>query len=177
MAEFFDVLTPEGLPSGVCKSRAAVHRDGDLHGSVHIWVLRPGTVLLQKRREDKDSFPGCFDVSSAGHVDAGEDFPAAALRELGEELGLHPRPEQLRELFTQHIDVHAQYHGAPFHSWELNRVYLLDPAFPLDGLRPQESEISLVRWFSKEEVDAAVARRDKAFCLIPSEWARIRAYL
>ena len=43
---------------------------------------------MQKRSADKDSFPGVYDVSSAGHLPAGEDFRKSAVRELKEELGI-----------------------------------------------------------------------------------------
>jgi 8-oxo-dGTP pyrophosphatase MutT (NUDIX family) len=36
----------------------------------------------------KDRYPGWWDVSVGGHVDPGEDYLTAAIREAGEELGL-----------------------------------------------------------------------------------------
>lgn len=52
-------------------------------------------MLLQKRSMNKDSFPGKFDTSSAGHIQAGDEPLESALRELGEELGIQATPEQL----------------------------------------------------------------------------------
>lgn len=52
-------------------------------------------LLLQKRSENKDAFPGCYDISSAGHLPAGQDYLTSALRELEEELGIKAEPEQL----------------------------------------------------------------------------------
>lgn len=46
-----------------------------------------GEILLQHRSPTKDIFPDCWDNSAAGHVDAGEDYEQAAIRELEEELG------------------------------------------------------------------------------------------
>lgn len=45
-------------------------------------------MLLQKRASGKDSFPGCYDTSSAGHIHAGDEPLDSALRELEEELGI-----------------------------------------------------------------------------------------
>ena len=45
-------------------------------------------LLLQKRSHDKDSFPDCYDISSAGHVPAGSSVLDSAIRELSEELGI-----------------------------------------------------------------------------------------
>lgn len=94
--EYFEILNEDGSLTGILKERSLVHRDGDLHGASHIWVIcREGEklwILLQKRSEEKDSYPGCFDVSAAGHLDPGESFLDGALRELGEELGLNAKP-------------------------------------------------------------------------------------
>ena len=88
MSEYFDLRREDGSKTGVVKERALVHRDGDLHGTAHVWILRPSgsgfDVLLQKRSMEKDAYPGCWDISSAGHLPAGSDFRESALRELGE---------------------------------------------------------------------------------------------
>ena len=54
--------------------RSAVHRDGDYHRAVHVWIFAESTqqLLLQKRADCKDSWPGLWDISSAGHVSAGD---------------------------------------------------------------------------------------------------------
>ena len=99
--EIFDIRTRDGRRTGLRKEREAVHRDGDWHGTAHIWLVRRREghmqVLLQKRSRSKETFPGCFDASCAGHLSAGDAFLDGALRELSEELGLKARPE---ELFT-----------------------------------------------------------------------------
>ena len=83
--EMFDVRTPQGDPTGEVKERSAVHRDGDWHGTAHIWLVRrrEGRIelLLQKRSRTKESFPGCYDTSCAGHLSAGDTFLEAALRD------------------------------------------------------------------------------------------------
>lgn len=50
MAEYFDLLSPTGEPLGITKERNAVHRDGDWHPSVHIFVIQgdPGTASTTK---------------------------------------------------------------------------------------------------------------------------------
>ena len=92
MAEYFDLLSPTGEPLGITKERNAVHRDGDWHPSVHIFVIQGDRVLLQRRKWDKESFPGKLDLACTGHVDAGEDYLTAARRELQEELNLAACP-------------------------------------------------------------------------------------
>jgi 16S rRNA (adenine1518-N6/adenine1519-N6)-dimethyltransferase len=69
--------------------RAEVHGNNLRHRAVHILVFNHlGELFLQKRSCWKDRHPRLWDSSAAGHVDAGEDYDAAANRELQEELGV-----------------------------------------------------------------------------------------
>jgi isopentenyldiphosphate isomerase len=86
------VLDADGRPTGVRKPRGEVHRDGDWHGALHIWVGGIGPdgvpfVLLQRRSQSKDTWPGALDVAVGGHLRAGETL-AEAIREAEEEIGL-----------------------------------------------------------------------------------------
>lgn len=88
--EQLEVYDAAGNPTGVAKSRAAIHRDGDWHLAIFCWIVtRDGRVLLQKRAATKDVWPGRWDASAAGHVRFGEKL-AASLREIEEELGVAP---------------------------------------------------------------------------------------
>jgi 16S rRNA (adenine1518-N6/adenine1519-N6)-dimethyltransferase len=62
---------------------------GLLHRIVRVVLLNSkGQMLLQHRTPIKDIFPDCWDTAAAGHVDAGEDYLTAAMREAEEELGM-----------------------------------------------------------------------------------------
>ena len=97
--ELFDIVDENGLPTGKTVPRDIAHRDGILHRTAHVWIVRPTMkgydILLQKRSLKKDSFPGFYDTSSAGHIPAGEEPLSSALRELNEELGIAAKAEQL----------------------------------------------------------------------------------
>jgi 16S rRNA (adenine1518-N6/adenine1519-N6)-dimethyltransferase len=71
------------------QNRATIHREGLLHRAIHIFILdQRGELFLQKRSHRKDRFPGRWDSSATGHVDAGESYDDSAHRELREELGI-----------------------------------------------------------------------------------------
>jgi len=56
---------------------------------VHIFVFNTsGELLIQQRTATKDEFPLGLTSSACGHVDAGESYAQAAVRELHEELSL-----------------------------------------------------------------------------------------
>jgi 16S rRNA (adenine1518-N6/adenine1519-N6)-dimethyltransferase len=71
------------------EERQIVHDQGLRHRAVHLFILnRNDELFLQKRSWRKDCYPGRWDSSAAGHVDAGESYDACARRELSEELGI-----------------------------------------------------------------------------------------
>ncbi len=86
--EIFDVVDADDQVTGTA-TRGEVHANHLLHRAVHVFVFnKRGDLLLQQRSRLKDVHPGLWDSSVAGHLDAGEDYPAAALRELAEEMGI-----------------------------------------------------------------------------------------
>ena len=97
--ELFDIIDENGNPTGKIVERSIAHAEGIPHRTAHIWIIRRRNekteILLQKRSRNKDSFPGKFDTSSAGHIQAGDEPMESALRELKEELGISATPEQL----------------------------------------------------------------------------------
>ena len=78
--------------------RRDVHARNLLHRAVHVLVHddRRAGFSSNAAAWAKDTFPGCWDSSCSGHLDAGEDYSAAARRELGEELGWHDAGLPLR---------------------------------------------------------------------------------
>jgi 8-oxo-dGTP pyrophosphatase MutT (NUDIX family) len=63
------------------------------HRAVFVAVTNSGGELLVHRRSDaKDLWPGRWDIGAGGVVTAGEDYDAAARRELIEELGIDASP-------------------------------------------------------------------------------------
>ena len=87
---------PSPKPTGKVKERGQVHKDGDWHRSVQVWVAQKDStnnnvrVLMQRRSKYKDTHPNQLDVSCAGHVNAGDDILETTIRELEEELGGNP---------------------------------------------------------------------------------------
>ena len=86
--EIFDVVDENDQVVGQL-SRGEVHRRGLRHRAVHVLIFNSqGEVFLQKRSASKDKFPGRWDSSAAGHLDAGEDYDVCVHREVREELGI-----------------------------------------------------------------------------------------
>ena len=139
--ELFDVITEDGVSTGVVKRRADVHRDGDWHRAIHVWVygVERGVpfLLYNLRGRHKDTWPGVLDVTVGGHLAAGESIEQA-FREIEEEIGITADPPQLHFLETR--KAYGQVER------ELQDVFLYRDDRPLGEYRPNPAELEgLVR--------------------------------
>ena len=170
--EILDICDEQGRPTGQTVDRATAHRDGILHRTAHVWIVRERDgkmqILLQKRSMGKESFPGLYDTSSAGHIPAGVDFLPSALRELEEELGIRAEPGQLHEAGFFRIRYEKMFHGSLFRDNEFTRVYVYREPVDETQLRLQASEVDEVRWFDLDEVCEEIRHSRERFC-VPSE--------
>ena len=172
--ELFAEIREDGSRTGVVKERGVVHEDGSLHPTVHTWIVRSNDksgydLLLQKRSECKDSNPGCWDISSAGHVEAGHGYLESAIRELKEELGIDALPEQLREVGTRRCGFESEFYGRPFRDNELSMIYIYEEPVNTAELTLQESEVSETAWMDYKECRRKVAGHLFQNCIYEDE--------
>ncbi len=109
--EVFDVVDSLDRVIGSAYRRD-IHRRGLLHRAVHIfWLRADGQLCLQRRSFAKDNCPGLLSSSCAGHVDSGEDYLTAAVRELREELGVVRTSASLQEIdyAPQHAELGHEF--------------------------------------------------------------------
>ncbi len=161
--EILDVVDASDRVVGQA-ARSEVHARGFRHRAVHVLVFnRDGALFLQKRSRAKDTFPGAWDSSAAGHLEAGEDYDAAAVRELEEELGVRPAVPP-RRLFK--IDARPETDS------EFVWVYRADCDEPL---RLNRDEIERGAWCTPESVDRWCAERPGVFAsAFPLLWRIFR---
>ncbi len=138
--EYFDLLDEYGNKIGKTKLRSEVHRDGDWHKGVHIWVINNNNdILLQRRCATKDSNPNMLDISSAGHLQVGDSSLDAAIRELKEELNLDVTKDEL--IFIKTIKNSLKY-TETFINNEFDDVYILRTDKKIEDMKYQVEEIS-----------------------------------
>lgn len=121
--EIFDIVDENDQVTGQMP-RSEVHEKGLKHRAVHLLIFnKEGEVFMQKRSKNKDTWPGAWDSSCSGHVDTGEDYMTAVLREVQEELGWKPTAD-LESLFkltpspetgNEFIEVYRTVGDGPFH--------------------------------------------------------------
>ena len=180
--ELFDVRNPDGTVSGIVRERGVVHSDGSPHATSHVWIVRKNQksgfdVLLQKRSKNKDSNPGCYDISSAGHVAAGDDYLESAVRELGEELGIYVKPEELKFAGMQNRVMNDVFYGRPFHDHEISKVYVYDAPITIKNLKLQESEVEEVIWMDYMECKYRIEKQTLENCIYMKEYEMVGRYL
>ena len=159
-----------------------VHMDGDLHGTAHTWIVRGRRdggfdILLQKRSQGKDSYPGCFDISSAGHVQAGDDFLPTALRELEEELGIQADAGQLEFAGVHKGYMEEEFYGKMFRDSEYSHVYVYREPVDIQGLKLQKEEVESVMWMELDACMEAVGQGTLPNCLYMDELELLKQYL
>lgn len=148
-----------------------MHRDGDWHRAVDIWIVNSRhEVLLQLRAPGKDSYPNYWDISCGGHVVAGEDSLTAAIGELREELGLQVAPSELEYLFTWKTTARPK---PDFINNSFNDLYLLRTTKTLADLTPQPEEVAALKFFSLVELKALLARPDVRLVPHPEAYAEL----
>ena len=180
--ELFDILNPDGSKTGIVRERGVAHREGSLHGTVHMWIVRENEesgydVLLQKRSACKDSNPGCYDISSAGHVQAGDEFLPSAIRELKEELGIEAGEKDLEFAGYHKGYMEEVFYGRMFRDSEVSAVYVYSKPVDADRLTLQKEEVESVMWMGLGQCVEAVRNHGIPNCIYLDELEMIEGYL
>lgn len=134
--ELLDIYNDDGNFIGTEK-RSKAHAEGLWHQSFHCWVVgSDNKVWLQLRGKNVTNHPSELDISSAGHLQAGET-PEDGIREIEEELGIKPDFNNLNYLFTLKQD--SRNNG--YYNREINPTYLLKTTQSLQELKMQPEEV------------------------------------
>lgn len=187
--EVYPIGAPETKPESASfevlevQERDTVHFLGLLHATVHMWVVRRDMsggweVLCQKRSMVKDSNPGCWDISSAGHMDTGDTREEAAVRELYEELGITAKPEELEYIGYTRRKTMKPFQTGMLCDNQISYVHVYRGEVDTDILRLQYGEVDEVSWIMLDEVIRRTLE-DPGFkqCFNPKELFMLLEYL
>lgn len=173
MKAFLDIVDETGQPTGEIVDRETAHAKGVLHRTSHVWLARRKNgkvqILLQKRAKHKSSFPGCYDISSAGHIPAGDRYEISALRELKEELGVQAEEKDLIYCGDRKVIWDDVFFGKPFHDRQISRVFLLWLDKEESEFTIQEEEVDSVLWMDFEQCYAGVQNGLFQNCIVLEE--------
>jgi isopentenyldiphosphate isomerase len=167
--EYLDIVDDCGIPTGETISREDAHRSGIRHRTSHVWLLRIHSgklqVLLQKRSPDKDSYPGCLDISCAGHIPAGDNFIDSALRELMEELGVQAKADELIYCGQRQFEFREVFYGQKFWDNQISNIYALWRDMEAAAFTIQRSEIETVMWMDWDSCVQMVVNNETPNCI------------
>ncbi len=91
------------------RARKEVHDKRLRHRTVMFFVVSPtDKILVTKRSEDKEFFPGYWSIVLGGHVKSGESYEEALISEMKEEINAVGDHEKLGE-FVKDIDEEIEH--------------------------------------------------------------------
>jgi isopentenyldiphosphate isomerase len=181
--ELLNVYDESGAVVGAME-RGEAKAKGFAAGAVQLLLANPeGRILLQRRRDDKEN-GGLWDKSVGGHVQAGESFDHALVREANEELFGRAdadrvalvqdlsagrddsRPVRIRHVRTE-LGLRDIRYAATRDRLVINVIYhaamyLGRTALDLAEFSPQEEELSGLAWFEPAEIDRMLVRGELA---------------
>ncbi len=145
MEEYLDIVNEHDEVIGK-DTRKNVHASHRIHRGVHVLVISSdGDILMQKRSEKKNYYPGYYDASVGAHLTSGETYEEAAVRETEEELGFVPKE----------LTFICDYDSFSDRQKEKRRLFVchFDGPFNID-----KEELELVEWFSPERIEQEIKK-------------------
>lgn len=167
MDEYIDIVTSEGEPTGNIALKSDAHKKGWYHNTIHLWLYtRESEILLQQRSHKKAIHPLLWDVSAAGHIDAGETFTEAALRETKEEIGLELKPNDLMKIGVERHE--SSYNNGAIQDNEFHQVFIAELKTEVKNLIPQSEEVEALKLVSFKEFEALLKQSETNNHFIPT---------
>lgn len=155
--ELVDLYDENRMPLGKTAERYSKKDPGELRVVVHVCLFdRQGRLLIQKRTVNKHIWPGLWDVTVGGGVDAGETTRQGAEREIREELGYPLDLTGVRPTVT------VNFAGG------FDDFFVVEQEVDICALTLQEEEVEAVRWVTLEELLAMVD--DGSFIAYPKSF-------
>ena len=99
----FEERSGDGTPTGTIVERGVAHSEGRCHGTAHIWIARANEKSGCEGYCCRKGVPGKIRIGLLRYFKrrpslGGRYVFEGALREIGEELGIHAEAEELRDL-------------------------------------------------------------------------------
>ncbi len=167
--DIFDIVDSSDRVVGRAP-RSEVHSKGLLHRASHVLMFKgrgdARSILLQRRSETKDSYPGIYTTSCSGHVDSGESYSEAAVREMAEETGLRVDASRLSKI------------GKVGACSETGNEFTCVYAMECDGseiFSPPPDEVASLEWVKVSDFEKAASENPAEFT--PSFLCVYRFYL
>lgn len=152
MDELIDIVDEKGNLTGKSALKSEIHAKGYYHNTAHVWFFtRDGQILLAQRAASKTIFPLLWDVSVAGHVDAGETIEEAAIRETKEEINLDISTTELIKIGI--FNCFQSYKNAITDN-EFHHTFICELIKDIKSLTPQKHEVEALKLVSFDNFES-----------------------
>lgn len=143
--ELFDIYDFDRNKTGETMERGTPVPKGFYRMVVHVCIFNSeGKMLIQQRQPFKSGWSGMWDLTVGGSSVAGDTSLTAAIREVGEEIGVTLAPEELRRVLTVQTEC------------VLDDIYVAQKDLDETSLKLQPEEVAQVKWASAEEIKAMI---------------------
>ena len=170
--ELLEVLNENGVGTGLPEQRGIVHAKGLWHRAIIVAIVNnKNEVLIQKRADTKEKFPGLWDLSVAGHVPFGQDSVSCAATETMEEIGymleknIQVRDFRFMTSFRNQLPVSETFLENQFYDF-----FIYNADLDLANFKLQESEVSEVKYVSPYEIKSMA---EKGLFHPRTEWIKV----
>jgi isopentenyl-diphosphate delta-isomerase len=134
-------------PRSALKKRMFLHKV-----SLVIPTAKGGKLILSKRAKDKHPYPSTWCCAVGGKTSSGEAEESAAIREMKEEIGKAVPIKRVASFIYDKDD----YKG-------IFTVFTTKTPILVQDLKPDKSEIELIKAFSAEEIREMIKEDPKQF--------------
>lgn len=162
--ELLDVVDENNNLTGIKENRDIIHEKGLLHREIAIFIQNEkGEFLIQKRSANKKQAPNKWCLTT-GHVELGEEYDKAAIRELKEELGIEIK-EELTPLgiFKQSIKSGKVINNS------FMKYYFYKTNKKLEDYTIQLEELSEIKYISFNEIVRVINEKDENYIFANKE--------
>jgi isopentenyldiphosphate isomerase len=166
MEEYIDIVDKNGHPTGVSAPKSEIHTKGHMHNTAHVWCYTSdGNILLQQRSASKAIYPLLWDVSVAGHIDAGETIEQAAIREAQEEIGICISEHHLIKIGV--FKCFQSYPNGMIDN-EFHNTFITEVDINIKDLRPQKEEVEAIKFVNFSEFETLLKNSETNNHFVPT---------
>lgn len=103
--EILDIVDEYDRVVGTATRRECNSNPDLIHRAAYVLIFNSeGKLFLHKRSQTKDTCPGMWSVSVAGHVGSGQSYGETIVREMKEEIGVVLKVEFLDKFLLRHVN-------------------------------------------------------------------------